>query len=43
MRDELFNLLKVSMLVQRMKQQIIKDIEVTPEEIRTFFNAIPAD
>ena len=43
MRDELFNLLKVSMLAQRMKQQIIKDVEVTPEEIRTFFNAIPAD
>ena len=43
MRDELFNLLKVSMLAQRMKQQIIKDIEVTPEEVRTFFNAIPAD
>lgn len=35
MRDELFNLLKVSMLAQRMKQQIIKDVEVTPEEIRT--------
>ena len=43
MRDELFNLLKVSILAQRMKQQIIKDVEVTPEEIRTFFNAIPAD
>lgn len=42
MRDELFNLLKVSMLAQRMKSQIVKDVEVTPEEIRTFFNAIPA-
>ena len=43
MREELFNLLKVSMLAQRMKQQIIKDVEVTPEETRTFFNNIPAD
>ena len=43
MRDELFNLLKVNTLAQRMKQQLVKDVEVTPEEVRNFFNAIPAD
>ena len=43
MRDELFNLLKVNTLAQRMKQQVGKDVEVTPEEVRNFFNAIPAD
>ena len=26
-----------------MRQQIVKDVEVTPEEVRNFFNAIPAD
>ena len=43
MRDELFNRLKVNTLAQRMKQQVVKDVEVTPEEVRNFFNAIPAD
>ncbi|WP_448826947.1 peptidylprolyl isomerase [Capnocytophaga bilenii] len=43
MRDELFKLLKVNTLAQRMKQQVVKDVEVTPEEVRNFFNAIPAD
>lgn len=43
MREELFTLFKVNTLAQRMRQQIVKDIEVTPEEVRNFFNAIPAD
>ena len=43
MRDELFNILKLNQLAQRMKQQIVKDVEVTPEEVRNFFNAIPAE
>lgn len=43
MRDELFNMLKMNQLAQRMKQQIVKDVEVTPEEVRNFFNAIPAE
>lgn len=43
MRDELFNMLKLNQLAQRMKQQIVKDVEVTPEEVRNFFNAIPAE
>lgn len=43
MREELFTLFKVNTLAQRMCQQIVKDVEVTPEEVRNFFNAIPAD
>ena len=43
MREELFTLFKVNILAQRMRQQIVKDVEVTPEEVRNFFNAIPAD
>jgi len=42
MREELFTLFKVNTLAQRMRQQIVKDVEVTPEEVRNFFNAIPA-
>ena len=43
MREELFTLFKVNTLAQRMRQQIVKDVEVTPEEVRNFFNAISAD
>ena len=43
MREELVTLFKVNTLAQRMRQQIVKDVEVTPEEVRNFFNAIPAD
>jgi len=43
MREELFTLFKVNTLAQRMRQQIVKDVEVPPEEVRIFFNAIPAD
>ncbi|MDO4229745.1 MAG: peptidylprolyl isomerase [Capnocytophaga sp.] len=43
MRDELFDLFKLNMLAQRMRSQVVKNVEVTPEEVRKFFNAIPAD
>ena len=43
MREELFTLFKVNTLAQRMRQQIVKDVEVTPEEVRNFFSAIPTD
>lgn len=41
LREELFNLMKINELSTRMKTQIVKDIEVTPDEVRQFFNAIP--
>jgi len=42
-RNELFELNKQSQLAQKMRQKIIEDIEVTPEEVRAYFNSIPKD
>jgi len=43
LKDEMFDILKDQMLAQRMQQQMIIDVDVTPEEVRTFFNNIPKD
>ena len=40
-REELFNINKLRMLSEKMQQKIIKEIKVTPEEVRQFFNKIP--
>lgn len=42
-RQELYDINKLQMLSRRMQQQIVSDIEVTPEEVRQFFNSIPED
>lgn len=42
LRDEMFDILKDQLLAQRMQQEIIMDVDITPEEVRTFFNSIPA-
>ncbi|NAS11896.1 peptidylprolyl isomerase [Poritiphilus flavus] len=42
-REELYNINKLRMLSERMQQKIVGDIEVTPEEVRQFFNRIPED
>ncbi|MEO2072501.1 MAG: peptidylprolyl isomerase [Zunongwangia sp.] len=42
-RNELFDLNKQSQLAQKMRQKIIENIEVTPEEVRAYFNEIPKD
>ena len=42
-REELFNINKLRMLSEKMQQKIVGDIEVTPEEVRQFFNKIPED
>ena len=42
-RAELFNINKLQMLSQRMQASIVEGIEVTPEEVRQFFNKIPKD
>lgn len=42
-RDELFEINKNIELANKMQQKIIEDIEVTPEEVREFFNKIPTD
>ena len=43
LKDEMFDILKDQMLAQRMQQQIIMDVDVTPEEVRVFFNKIPEE
>ena len=43
LREELYKINKLQMLSQRMQQNIVGEIEVTPEEVRQFFNGIPED
>lgn len=42
-REELFEINKNMKLASEMQRKIIQDIEVTPEEVRQFFNDIPKD
>ena len=42
-REELFEINKLRLLSEKMQQKIIGEIEVTPEEVRQFFNKIPKD
>jgi len=39
LRDEMFEINKGGKMVQMMQQKIIEEIEVTPEEVRQFFNS----
>ena len=41
LRSEMFELNKNSELAKKMQESIIEDIEITPEEVRQFFNLIP--
>ena len=42
-RSELFDINRVQQLSQRMQSKIVEEIEVTPDEVRTFFDKIPVD
>ncbi|WP_136480981.1 peptidylprolyl isomerase [Cognatitamlana onchidii] len=42
-RDEMFEINKANMLAQRMQSQIVEAVEITPEEVRTFFKKIPEE
>lgn len=41
LREDLTDVMKEQMLTERMRDKIIEDIEITPEEVRTFFYSIP--
>jgi len=41
LQNELKKLDKDKKLSEQMRQKIIKDVDVSPEEVKTFFNAIP--
>ncbi|WP_317127929.1 peptidylprolyl isomerase [Hyunsoonleella flava] len=43
LRDEMFKTNKDMMLSQRMQAKVIEEIEITPEEVRQFFNKIPKE
>lgn len=42
-RDEMFEINKSNLLAQRMQAKIVEEVEITPDEVRTFFNKIPED
>ncbi|WP_189362365.1 peptidylprolyl isomerase [Algibacter mikhailovii] len=42
-REEMFEINKANMLAQRMQAKIVEEIEITPEEVRTFFKKIPEE
>ncbi|WP_435138770.1 foldase protein PrsA [Formosa sp. A9] len=42
-RDEMYEINKSQKLASEMQRSIIEDVEVTPEEVREYFNAIPED
>ena len=43
LRDEMFELNKNAKLASDMQRKIVEDVEVTPEEVREYFNSIPED
>lgn len=43
LRDEMFEYTKNDYLSREMYNKVIADVEITPEEVRTFFNDIPED
>ncbi|NKI27786.1 peptidylprolyl isomerase [Arenibacter sp. 6A1] len=42
-REDLFKINKLRMLSEKMQNKIVSEIEITPEEVRQFFNNIPVD
>jgi peptidyl-prolyl cis-trans isomerase SurA len=43
LREEMYEINKNGYLSQEMQKKVIAEVEVTPEEVRTFFNNIPKD
>lgn len=42
-REELYEINKLRMLSEKMQQKIVGELEITPEEVRQFFNKIEED
>ena len=42
-RDEMFEINKANTLAQKMQAKIVEEVEITPEEVRAFFNKIPEE
>lgn len=42
-RADLFDIIKMNTLTEEMQRKIVDAVEITPEEVRTFFKKIPAE
>ncbi|WP_346882039.1 peptidylprolyl isomerase [uncultured Algibacter sp.] len=42
-REEMFEINKANQLAAKMQSKIVEEVEITPEEVRAFFNKIPKD
>lgn len=42
-RKEIFDIIKSNQLAGKMQAKIVEEVDVTPEEVRTFFDKIPED
>lgn len=42
-RSSFFDIMKENQLASRMQDKLVKDVTITPEEIRQFYNKIPKD
>ena len=42
-RADLFEVNRIQQLSQRMQSKIVEDVEVTPDEVKVFFNSIPKE
>ena len=43
LRDEMYEINKNGQMASKMQQKVVEEIEVTPEEVRQFFNTIPKE
>lgn len=43
LKDEYFDMIKDQMLVQRMEDQITKNVKVTPSDIQSYYSSVPPD
>jgi peptidyl-prolyl cis-trans isomerase SurA len=43
LRDEMYEINKNGQMASKMQQKVVEEIEVTPEEVRQFFNTIPEE
>lgn len=43
LRQRLIEIVKIQFLTQRMQSKVVRNVEITPEEVRLFFKEIPVD
>ena len=43
LRDELFEIIKNAQLSMRMQGKVVEEVEITPEEVREWYDALPED